>query len=84
MNLTKTPSSGIDPNYTDVVIDLYHWNQNIDFKSVKEDGIYGVIHKYTEGSTYIDKTYKEREQLASEADLICESYHFASGVDGTE
>lgn len=37
-----------------VVIDLSHHNERVDFAKVKADGIVGVIHKATQGSTYLE------------------------------
>jgi lysozyme len=37
------------------VIDLSHHNQNLDFPQIKNaGGIVGVIHKATQGVTYMD------------------------------
>ena len=42
---------------TDAVIDLSHFNHNPDFKLAKADGILGVIHKATQGTSFLDPTY---------------------------
>jgi lysozyme len=59
------------------VIDISHW-QTIDpgFEPAKAEGITGVIHKLTEGSSYVDDTVEARAFLAREADLLFGVYHF--------
>ena len=54
------------------IIDLSHWNKVNDWTKLKNDFI---IHKCTEGATYLDPTYNERK------DKIQASYHFANGGD---
>ncbi|WP_265024908.1 glycoside hydrolase family 25 protein [Wolbachia endosymbiont (group B) of Protocalliphora azurea] len=66
------------------VIDLSHWNENINFKLAREDGILGVIHKATQGLKYIDPTYTERRKAAEEEGLLWGSYHFGVGEDGRD
>ncbi|WP_264686973.1 glycoside hydrolase family 25 protein [Wolbachia endosymbiont (group B) of Rhopobota naevana] len=61
------------------VIDLSHWNENINFKLAREDGILGVIHKATQGLKYVDPTYTERRKAAEEEGLLWGSYHFGVG-----
>jgi lysozyme len=67
-----------------VVVDLSHHNEDVDFAKVKADGIVGVIHKATQGLTYIDKTYATRQKAASEAGLLWGAYHFGVGGDGSD
>ncbi|WP_214303249.1 glycoside hydrolase family 25 protein [Wolbachia endosymbiont of Erebia cassioides] len=66
------------------VIDLSHWNENINFKLAREDGILGVIHKATQGLKYIDPTYTERRKAAEEEGLLWGSYHFGIGENGRD
>ncbi len=67
-----------------VVIDLSHHNEKVDFEKIKADGIVGVIHKTTQGLTYIDKTYATRHTAALEAGLLWGAYHFGVGGDGSD
>ena len=46
-----------------VVVDLSHHNENVDFAKMKANGIVGVIHKATQGLTYVDKTYAKRRAM---------------------
>lgn len=64
------------------VIDLSHHNANPDFAAAREAGILGVIHKATQGSTYIDPTFHERRGQALAAGLLWGAYHFGTGGDG--
>jgi lysozyme len=65
-----------------VVIDISHHQQSVDFARVKADGIVGVIHKASEGSRFVDKKYKERRQQALDAGLLWGAYHFGVGGEG--
>jgi lysozyme len=67
-----------------VVIDLSHHNEKVDFVKAKADGIVAVIHKATQGFTYIDKTYTARHKAASDAGLLWGAYHFGVGGDGSD
>ncbi|WP_353279501.1 glycoside hydrolase family 25 protein [Wolbachia endosymbiont (group B) of Xanthorhoe designata] len=67
-----------------VVIDLSHWKQDIDFKLAKEDGILGVMHKATQGLKYVDPTYEERRKAAEEEGLLWGAYHFGVGEKGKD
>lgn len=67
-----------------VIIDLSRWNQSVDFKLAREDGIVGVIHKATQGKNYIDPEYARRRKTAEEEGLIWGAYHFGTGEDGKD
>jgi lysozyme len=59
------------------VIDISHWQTvSPGFEPAKAEGIVGVIHKLTEGSSYVDDTVDARAFLAREADLLFGVYHF--------
>jgi len=66
-----------------VVIDLSHFNQVTSFSDIKSDGIVGVIHKATEGTSYVDSKYASRKSEALAAGLWWGAYHFATGDDAT-
>ncbi|MDQ6788463.1 MAG: glycoside hydrolase family 25 protein [Acidobacteriota bacterium] len=63
-----------------VVIDLYHRDAVASFQQAKLNGIVGVIHKATEGSTVVDAEYHGRRQRALANGLLWGAYHF--GVKG--
>jgi len=67
-----------------VVIDLSHHNETVDFAKVKASGIVGVIHKATQGLTYVDQTYAARQTAALAAGLLWGAYHFGVGGDGSD
>lgn len=62
------------------VIDISHYNTVIDFQQVKNNGIAGVIHKATQGSTIVDAKYHSRRARALAEGLLWGAYHF--GVKG--
>ena len=66
----------------DIIIDLSHWNESVDFKKIKFFGIQGVIHKATEGFKYVDKNYIQRKEMAIDTGLFWGAYHFGISGDG--
>lgn len=67
-----------------VIVDLSHWNQNVNFKLAKEDGIIGVIHKATQGLKYVDPKYAERRKKAEDLGPLWGAYHFGIGKNGRD
>src|SRR5262249_40492926 len=67
-----------------VVIDLSHHNETVDFARIKADGIVGVIHKATQGTAFVDKKYAERKDQALAEGLLWGAYHFGVGGDGSD
>jgi len=67
-----------------VVVDLSHNNGSVDFAQAKGDGIVGVIHKATQGTSFADPLYKPRAAAAKAAGLLWGAYHFGTGADGVE
>ena len=65
-----------------VVVDLSHFNTVSGFEAVKADGIVGVIHKATQGTSAIDSKYHVRKPEALAAGLWWGAYHFGVGGDG--
>jgi lysozyme len=59
-------------------LDLSHWNDddNIDFPTLKANGIDFVILKVTEGTGFVDDTFKSKAEAALAAGLIVMPYHF--------
>ncbi len=54
----------------------------MDFNAAKADGIFGVIHKATQGFRFTDPKYQSRSSKALDAGLLWGAYHFAVGGDG--
>jgi lysozyme len=63
------------------VIDISHHNEVYDFKMVAAAGVWGVIHKATQGKAYADPNYPGRRILATNAGLLWGAYHFNTGDD---
>ena len=61
------------------VIDISHHNDVRDFKLAAGSGIWGVIHKATQGKAYADPNYAGRRVLATNAGLFWGAYHFNTG-----
>jgi lysozyme len=62
-------------------LDLSHWNadENIDFPTLKANGIDFVILKVTEHTSFVDDTFKSKAEAALAAGLIVMPYHFFRG-----
>jgi lysozyme len=65
-----------------IIIDLSHHNSKVDFDKVRLDGIRGVIHKATQGQSFVDPMYGTRQTKAVEAGVLWGAYHFGTGGDG--
>jgi lysozyme len=59
-----------------MVLDLSHHNTVTDWEAIRASGIVGVIHKATEGSSYVDDQYASRRTAARNAGLLWGAYHF--------
>ena len=66
---------------TDAIIDLSHLNANPDFQAARAAGIQAVIHKATQGTTFIDPAYDAHRQAATAAGLSWAAYHFGDASD---
>jgi lysozyme len=65
---------------TTAIIDLYY-NESIDLKKLKDEGIVAIIHKATEGGTFKDPEYAKRKKAAKDAGFLWGAYHFATSAD---
>lgn len=72
------------------VVDVYHgdvFNHDVkkslslveDFKAMASVGIWGIIHKATQGIGNTDHSYHERMNAARQAGLLTGAYHFNTG-----
>lgn len=61
------------------VVDLSHHNTVISLPLVMTAGIWGIIHKVTQGISYVDPLYASRRKAAVAAKLLWGAYHFNSG-----
>lgn len=68
------------------VVDMYHGNTitDPDFAALKEAGVYGIVHKASQGSHYEDPAYSARKVAAQAAGLLWGAYHFLDGSDPEE
>src|SRR4051794_19704377 len=64
------------------VIDISHYNGNVNLAKAKDDGIVGVIQKASQGQSSVDPTYERNRGRARDAGLLWGAYHFATGSDG--
>ncbi len=63
------------------VVDISHFQSNVDFAAVKADGLLGVIHKATQGATYTDPEYASKRSAALDQGLLWGAYHFGTAQD---
>lgn len=67
---------------TPIVVDLSHHNTiPSSLIPAKEAGIIGLIHKLTEGTTYVDSKVVARWELSNEAEMLWGLYHFVRPGD---
>ena len=68
-----------------VVVDLSHHNGVVDLTTAATTGgIVGVLHKGSQGLTYVDPLYQTNQQKARTAGLLWGAYHFGTGSDGVQ
>lgn len=71
---------------TILVVDLSHWNGNINWEQLVASGVAAVILKCSEGSEgyyqYKDTKFEENWRAALEHGLIVMVYHFSRGAKG--
>jgi GH25 family lysozyme M1 (1,4-beta-N-acetylmuramidase) len=60
-------------------IDVSHYQGNIDFSKVKNEGVLVVFIKATDGKTYKDPNFKINYDNAKANDLLVGAYHFLRG-----
>lgn len=63
-----------------VVADLSHHNKVTDLAA---SGLWGIIHKSTQGTNYRDPNYSERRPMAEDAGMLWGAYHFCDSSDVT-
>lgn len=68
------------------VIDLSHHNIIPEsLQPARDEGVVGIIHKATEGATYVDDKLQARYHLAKSAGMLWGCYHFLNaGSSGAE
>ncbi len=63
------------------VTDISHHNTVTDLKATAMAGVWAVIHKATQGTSYRDPTYAQRRGPANEAGMLWGAYHFGDNSD---
>lgn len=66
------------------IIDMYHGDnrENLpDFKAIADIGIWGIIHKASQGTSYTDPKFSDRIAAAGAAGLLVGAYHFLDASD---
>jgi lysozyme len=63
----------------DGILDLSHHN-TVDLATLAQNGILGVIHKCTQGTTLADSMFEQRKDAASSLGMLFGSYHFGTGA----
>jgi lysozyme len=63
------------------VVDTSHHNTVNDLSATAAAGVWGVIHKASQGSHYRDPDYAKRRTMAVKAGLLWGAYHFNDGSD---
>lgn len=71
-----------DSTTINAIIDLSHHNGNPDLAAAKAGGIKGIIHKATQGTSYVDPMYGTNKQKAADAGLMWGAYCFGTSTDG--
>jgi lysozyme len=71
-------------NPLNVVIDISHFNGDVDLQQAAAAGILGVIQKATQGLGFVDPTFATNRQKAHSAGLLFGAYHFGTGGDGVQ
>ncbi len=65
-----------------MIADLSHHNGNVDLGLAAADGIFGIVHKATQGVAFVDPMYVPNRTKANAAKLHWGAYHFGVGGDG--
>ena len=71
------------PNQMNIV-DLSHFNADVDLIQAKASGVRAIIHKATQGVAFIDPTLRQRRLDAAHVAMLFGMYHFGTGADGVE
>lgn len=67
---------------TNAVVDISHFQSDVQLDVAKEAGLIGIIHKATQGTGYTDPRFAQRQGEAANAGLLFGAYHFGTGGSG--
>lgn len=62
------------------IVDINH-NDDLDLTQLQSEGVIAVIHKVTEGATFVDPLYLTRRAQADQLGLLWGGYHFGTAAD---
>lgn len=63
-------------------VDVSHYQGNIDFDKIEQQGITFAYIKATEGSSHVDECFYKNWQAAEKTDMLIGAYHFFSFDSG--
>jgi len=63
------------------IIDISHWQGNINWDKVEKSGVDVAIMKATQGVAMVDNKFAQNKSEARKEGLLCGFYHFADGGD---
>src|SRR3990172_12463691 len=66
------------------VVDISHWTTVNNLQKTKEAGIWGIICKATQGTSFIDDSYNRNREKTKKAGLLWGAYHFPTNDDVEE
>jgi lysozyme len=81
------PDAFPPPGLLDVIFDISHHNETVDFIKAKNAGMMAVFHKATQSSgptLLYDALYPSRKNEAKTAGLLWGAYHFGTGGSGKD
>lgn len=64
------------------LVDISHWQGNIDIARIAREGYAACVCKATEGRTYTDPTFTRNTKAAKKAGMIPGAYHYLRDGDG--
>ena len=64
------------------LVDISHWQGNIDVARIAREGYAACVCKATEGTTYTDPTFARNTAAAKKARMIPGAYHYLRDGDG--
>lgn len=69
-------------------VDVSSYQENVNFRELKRQGVEFVYIKATEGSSHVDSSFKEKWKAAKDAEILSGAYHYfsyhSSGVTQAE
>ncbi|WP_431050185.1 glycoside hydrolase family 25 protein [Roseateles sp. L2-2] len=59
-------------------VDISHWQQTVDLDAAHAAGLVGMMHKATQGASFVDPTWAARARKARELGLLIGAYHLCT------